>query len=99
MFAAGLSCLSAEMNPRKRYIEMKWGFDVYAGQNAMNLTDIFQKELVLDFPQIYRNIGNGPLSIDVGLNTTAYDFSVDFRNFRCLSAQSVVCFSLACGPG
>ncbi|MBO5606883.1 MAG: hypothetical protein J5930_03225 [Treponema sp.] len=78
MFAAGLSCLSAEMNPRKRYIEMQWGFDVYAGQNAMNLTDIFQKELVLDFPQIYRNIGNGPLSIDVGLNTTAYDFSAVF---------------------
>ncbi|MBQ2081771.1 MAG: hypothetical protein II461_08415, partial [Treponema sp.] len=54
-----LSTLTAEIDKPKRFFEVGMDFNASVSENLLGVTEVMQKDLVIDLPKIYSEMGRG----------------------------------------
>ncbi|MBP5452561.1 MAG: hypothetical protein J6Y16_10030 [Treponema sp.] len=80
VFGIAISSLFAELYPSRRFVEFGVDFGTSMGQNAFGIKDIFKKEVVIDFNELYKNFGSRDFMLNMGFNPGLH-FDVNINGF------------------
>ncbi len=67
-----LSSLAAEIDKPKRWFELGMDVDASVSENLMGLTEVMQKELVIDLPKIYKDMGPGGFKLNLAAHPSFF---------------------------
>ena len=75
-----LSSLAAEIDKPKRWFELGMDVDASVSENLMGLTEVMQKELVIDLPKIYKDMGPGGFKLNLAAHPSFFmKYSCNYR--------------------
>ncbi|MBQ1662445.1 MAG: hypothetical protein II054_08070 [Treponema sp.] len=67
-----LSTLTAEIDKPKRFFEVGMDFNASVSENLLGVTEVMQKDLVIDLPKIYSEMGRGGFKFNMAVQPSYF---------------------------